>query len=506
MDVSRNGGDIAFRTPFSPQQDLVQILSGVEDAAATRNNPVDFRLAGLQRRGHRDIWHVDQVLAYSTDECSPMVVNGEDIGGNHGHPCAVRVESPDHGKDCRDVGSLWQDERGLRWTLLRVESKDRLLMLSENIGPSLYAYDFANAVAGDLSYVENGLHTELISVAEQTGEVQLTPAIRHLQREAVVWQDGRWRPAGGWHENCERAEIREVYEIINPATVAPALRANRPAGGYTAQPSLAVGESMMLHRMTYRIDGDGTILCDFRHELTQPVHMPWYLGIMHQEKCDVFGGGVWRYIPGLKPFTDRGAAYDFSRPYNTTQGPMPRSRSLTPDLWTDPYQPPSRQIDYIRRADGSCGAAFASGFLPLYDGAPDKRRAQITDTGDMVDSRKTYPTFAGGKDQIRHLPRESAEGAMHFPALRGIAYKKYYLPDSADAGVYTVNEGDTTYVYMDFHAPEERAVCRELLPGQCVQLLDSAGISWQQEGTRLTARGRQGYAVFCVSAAKDERG
>lgn len=118
MDASRNGGDVAFRTPFSAEYDLVQVMSGLSPGDPWRNNPVDFRLAGLQRRGHADIWHVDRVLAFSTDECAPFLINGEDIGGNHGHPCAVRACVPGHGCTCRDAGTLWQDDAGMSHILL----------------------------------------------------------------------------------------------------------------------------------------------------------------------------------------------------------------------------------------------------------------------------------------------------------------------------------------------------------------------------------------------------
>ena len=149
MDVSRNGGEIAFRTHFSDEYDLVQVLCGLS-SIPEKNCPVDFRLAALQNKGCRDIWHMDQVLAFSTDECSPMVLNREDIGGNHGHPCGIRVTVPQHGLKVQDVGTLWQDESGFTFTLLRVDSASTLLFLSENIGPSAGAgrsktrYTFTN--------------------------------------------------------------------------------------------------------------------------------------------------------------------------------------------------------------------------------------------------------------------------------------------------------------------------------------------------------------------------
>ena len=242
MDISRNGGEIAFRTAFSDEYDLVLVLHGLS-SIPERNCPVDFRLAALQRKGHPDIWHMDQVLAFSTDECSPMVIHGEDIGGNHGHPCALRVTAPGHGKTVGDVGTLWQDEGGMRFTLLRVENADGLLFLSENTGPSAMEYAFANRIAGALTCAETG---ERLLPQSQQGGVQLTPAIRHIRREAVCLKDGVWQEIGGWVQGADRAEIREEYEIINPATVARAIREGRPEGGYTLQPSLAAGEAMFL--------------------------------------------------------------------------------------------------------------------------------------------------------------------------------------------------------------------------------------------------------------------
>ena len=397
MDVSRNGGDIVFRTPFSPTHDLIQIMCGIAPGDPSRNNPVDFKLAALQRRGNVDIWHADQVLSYATDECPPYVINGEDIGGNHGHTCAVRALAPEHGFSDKHAGSQWLDDSGMHWTLMRVENADSLLFLSDNTGKSLYEYDFADHIEGCLRMQD---HT--LPIAHQQGHVQLTPAIRHLQRDAVCMVNGQWQPVTGEVIPCECAEIREVYEVLNPATIAAALRGEAPA------------QAMLLHRMTYRIQPDGTILCDFDHRLLQPVRLTHYLGVMHQEKCDVFGGGVWRTIPGLKPFEDSGHWFDFSVPYCITGRAMPNWRTLTPDLWADPLCPPDRQYDAFLRPDGSCAAVFASGFLPQYDGEPSRRAHNMTDAGDMVPSCKTYPTFAGGR-----------AGRILLSSLRGVAYRKY---------------------------------------------------------------------------------
>lgn len=501
LDVSRSGGDVAFRTAFSAEYDLVQIMRGLTSTPYA-NHPVDFRAAGLQRKGHPDIWHMDQVLAFSTDECSPMVINGEDIGGNHGHPCAIRAFVPGHGMDMRDVGSLWADESGVRFTLLRVDSADSLLLLSENIGTSVTAYHFADHVTGALRYVANGCHTADIRPQRQQGCVQLTPAIRHVRREAVCLKDGEWREIGGYTADCTCAEIREEYEIVNPATVAESIRRARPPMGYASQPSLAAGESMFRHRMIYRIGADGTILCDFDHQLLQTVHMPLYLGIMHQEKCDVYGGGVWRYIPKLRPFADQGRTLDFSRPYRTTADTMPRNRRLTPDLWTDLHSPPDRQVDFLRRGDGTSAVAFASGFLPIHDGAPERRAANIGEAATLVSSCKTYPTFAGSGTNLRHPHRESTDGAMSFPHLRGVAYKKYFLPGQEGTSLYTIPHGADTYVYMDFFAEETQCLRLDKPCTQHAEMLESTA-QWAVEADGIHAEGDRGYAVFRLTDAQE---
>ena len=107
---------------------------------------------------------------------------------------------------------------------------------------------------------------------------------------------------------------------------------------------------------------------------------------------------------------------------------MPDELPLTPDKWGVPASSPDRQLDFFCRPDVRPVVALATGFLPVYDGAPEKRASAITDAGMLVSSCKTYPTFAGGADNIRHPHLESAEGTMNFSSLRGVAYRIYLSP------------------------------------------------------------------------------
>lgn len=516
MDISLNGAEAVFRTPFSPEYDLLQIFHGLADGPLNMNGPVDFRAAGLQRKGSYDIWHMDKVLALSTDEASPMVINDDDIGCNHSQPCGVAIDSPGHGKSCADIGSLWRDGSGLTWTLLRIENPDRLLFLSENIGPSKEEYAFADQMQGNLTYLSDGLHTAPITVAGQKNKIQMHRAIRSIHRELFYYKDGQRQRVTGDHTGCDRAEIHEEYEIINPATVAEALRANRPAGGYTAPQDLATGEPMMLYRMTYHILADGTVLCDFDHQLLQNVRLLWYLGIMYQEKCDLYDRGIWRYIPKILPFTHKGSTYDFSQPYNTSAGPFPSRYPITPEHWALPGSPPDRQIDFIRGPggsafdEGSCVAAFTGGFLPCYDGAPERRRNNITDAVDLAGSRKTYPSFVGGRiNTYRSASPERADGKppLLFSSIRGVAYKKYFPASSAPqdgSSLYTVEYDGSLYLYMDFFGGKQLTQRYSLPAGSQAELLEAgSGIRWEVGPDSISASGEKGYAVFRIALPAD---
>ena len=220
--------------------------------------------------------------------------------------------------------------------------------------------------------------------------------------------------------------------------------------------------------------------------------MPYYLGIMHQLKCDLYGGGVRRFIPKLQPFTAKGKTVDFSIPFLTTQDTLPDYVPLTPDLWTNPTSPPDRQLDFICRKDGTLAIGFASGFLPVDDGEPARRAANITDAATIVSSCKTYPTFAGGLINLR-------QGHQHFPRLKGVAYKKYFLPCAQKASLYIIPHGKTAYVFMDFFSNHPHKLCCPNAPAHHAQLLE-ATVAWQQDADVLTAEGASGYAVFRVTS------
>ena len=491
MDAAKSGADLVVRTAFSERYDLVQIMRGLEPVPG-QNSPVDFRLAALCDREQTDIWHADRVLAFSTDECPPLVINGEDIGGNHGQPCLIRVTAPEHKLSAKDAGSFWKDESGLGFTLIKTESRDTLLFMSDNIGSSETDYLFADRITGCLTPADVGAD-KIVSRRQESG-IQLTPAIRHTERRALCSKDGETTEIINEVRGCGQVEIREAYEIINPATVAEALRSAKSRGDAAEQPN--AGKALARMRLVYRFHDDSTVMIEFDAEALGGARIDCFLGVMHQLKCDAFGGGVSRYIPGLKPLTQGGKIYDFSRPYATRRDTMPERLLLTSDTWLNADVPPDRQIDFLSDENGRRVVGFASGFLPVFDGEPSYRSKHITEAGTLVKSCKSYPTFLGGELNARRA-REGKGDAFGFSRIRGAAYRKYFTPAFDDALMYTIPCSDGEYVYMDYFAGVSRWLGFKLKRGQTVQMLYS-DLPCVTENGRVFAEGSTGSVCLRV--------
>lgn len=469
-------GFALIRTRFSEKYDLIQKFRGLDNESIRYNKNVDFMESGLMQRDKWDYWHSDIPLAINSDEGVPAFVNGSFIGGGHGHHGAVLVYAPKHGKTVADVGSLWKDDKQNVFTLLRAENEDYLLFIFDNVGKNENDYSFILQIENKLVCVEKAVHNEDIYPQEQRVD-DMRRAIRHKERRAVAFIDGKERSIIGGID-CDYAEIREEYEIINPATVAEALRKARPAGGYVEQPDLAnYGKPMLSCKITYRIENDGTIFTLFDYKKLMNVHFQRFMGIMYQEKLDVYGGGIWRYFPKAQPFSTPEGTFNFSNPTPIVGHPFPKHMSLTREYWKDNGSPCERAVDYFRDKAGHDRLAFASGFLPLYDGAPEIRNKQVSNVIQLKFTRKHYPTFADGD----------------LTNVRGIGYKKYFTPLTDGASYYKVTFEGKIYLYVDFFQDQTLNIP---ITKNVTLFEKSDGIAYCLKNGELTVFGEHGYAVF----------
>ena len=475
MQVSMSKRAVLFRTYYNEEYDMIQKYCGIAEGNFEVNNTVDCIEAGLIIRDKWDFWHSDIPLAISNDEAPAMTVNKTHIGANHGFFGAVGLYIPGHDKTLTDVGSLWKDEEGTLWTLITAK-EDVVTLISENIGESEAKYEFKMQVAGGLSYVGGGVHDSDLGPASEAFRTEMRPVNRHTKRRVVAFKDGKAKIVYG-QEECDYAEIQEEYDVVNPVSMARALHDNRPEGGYTALPQ-AMGDTMIKCKYIYRILTDGGVVVEFSYEKLQDVDFEVIMGAMYQEKLDVFGGGIYRYIPKSLPFETEEGSFDFSNLTDTGyQAAFPREKMLTKAWWADPLSPPDKMVDILRDKDGHDRMGFACGYLPVLDGVPEKRIPHLDTAIHIIRTRKGYPFFMSGD----------------LTCAKGVAYKKYFPIDKDGAYVYTIPYDGKQYIYMDFFKDE---VLEVPVSGAVTLYEKSPEISYEVKNGVLTVQGAKGYAVF----------
>ena len=476
MFISVSNGMALFKTYFDDKYDLIQKFRGVDPFGLLReNSPVDFMESGLMQRDKWDYWHIDKPFALNTDEATPIIVNDCYIGANHGEHSAVLIHAPSHGKTVRDIGPLWQDESGVKFTLVRVNNEDYLTVISENIGESSENYLFVKTVTGTLSEVNDAENTAKIVPSGQN--------IFDLRR-SIRYKNKRIFGIKGENEflvfrefECDVAEIREEYDIINPATVAEDLRRRRPKDGFVAEPDLAMfGEPMISCKLIYRIEKDGTVLVLFDYKRLMNVNFSKVMGVMHQEKIDVYGGGIWRYFPKALPFSCESGTFDFSEP-TSIHGAFPKNFKMLREYWDENGAPNDRAVDYLRDENGNDRLAFATGYLPVFDGERSIRNNLVSFLAHLPSTRKHYPTFADG----------------NLTNVKGVGYKKYFVPQKNRASYYTVDYEGKTYLYVDIFNGNGIDIDLSAEP----TLLDkSKNISYTFKKGVLKVSGEKGFCVF----------
>ncbi|MBQ8588340.1 MAG: hypothetical protein IJ454_03005 [Clostridia bacterium] len=484
MFISKNKDTILFRTPFSEECDLVQKFSGIEEFPTPFNHAVNFTEAGLVFRRKWDTWHIDIPFAISNDEAPPVIINGIWLGANHEFPGAVTLDIPSHGKTAADIGSMWRDTEGTEWVLISAP-EDMLTFISENIGESDASYAFKDYIATPLTYMANGANTDDIHAEAESRRGSLKPIIRHTKRRVTALRNGTEIAANRAME-CDSARIYEEYEIVNPVSMAEHICSNRPKGGYTSEIHSAVGEAMAKVSRIYHIEGDGTILCEFRINKLMDIELTRCMGAMFQEKLDAYGGGIYRYIPKLKPIDTPQGVFDFSVPVDISMDNYVKDTHATSEYWESPCNPPDRIVDFFYDREGAARLGFACGYLPLYDGVPGLRGGKLKSALHLIRTRKGYPFFMDGAD---------------ISVAHGMAYRKYFQVSRDGTSVYTIPCDGKTYLYIDLLKNDNLFVP---VQGEVTLLEKSDGVAYKLENDGISISGDKGYAVFLAKILKKE--
>ncbi len=309
----------------------------------------------------------------------------------------------------------------------------------------------------------------------------------------------------GFKINGSRVILEETYDVIDPTLIGESMRANRPDGGYTSMADISIGDPIMKYKQTITIYEDGDVIIDLDHELLKKVYSFSYYGYQYYKRADAFGGGLYRYMPGLTKYTSGSKEYDFSAPVlmpvsnvnNASSDLIPGSFIATSSYWANDIVP-DRVIEYYKDTDGEYKMAFASGFVPIYDAAPNVRGENVKQTLYMLDrtGHKVYPMLAEG-DKYKEAGSK----------IRGVAFRHYDALDQSTKKVtaYDVEYKDDVYYYVDFLEDEENFTLdldAKTVTGDYELVYKTDDVTYSIEGNKLIVSGKQsGY--ICIKGKRN---
>ena len=459
------------------------IYTNCEIGDLSSNCPIEFSETGLINATSNDDYSNDIIFATCTDESTACMVNDTIVGGNHGMPCAINIICKNHNKTYKDIGAIYIDENSVPFVLVKVLNGDRLVFVHKNEDERAYSCDYVKKITGTLTYIKNGNDTKSITPLVQACGF-LCRSNRYLNKQITAYKNGKEILFIGSAKDCDLVKINEEYLVINPVSCVNELVEKRPKDGYTHHVDIAdFGKPMIESKVNYLVNNDGTIVIEFNYKKLSDCFWRTQMGLMCQTKRDVYGGGVYRYIPKTKPLITYDGVFDLTKPspiYPLTEKLLPKRLDLTKEFWQDKNSPPDRVVEYIRDENGNDKLCFACGYLPIYDCEKSVRLKYAKSAFTVVDSRKIYPI---AKD-------------TDFDSVKGVGYKKYFEPTENGISIYSVNYQNKNYIYADFF---KKGKCEYQIKGKITLYEKSDDILYQIKDGKLVVESlKEGslYATF----------
>lgn len=377
------------------------------------------------------------LMAYS-DNAAPTNINGTFIGANHGCSDALLITSVGHGKTDVDVGSEWLNGI-VKFYIIRIVDNDHLWILSENLGtPEIWK--FRNWLSGYiLSHSANATHTSSITFSTFC-QVQMTPAIKN--RTIKMYLDGiiEIPNTSGITYYCNYFDIRENYNIINPASVIDYLVDNV---GSEPAPLLSNGNTCVQQNIIYRTQWNGNMLIFNDWTTIQEVDLG-YMGFGQQDALYTVMTPLvkqYLYIPKTLPISDGTTTYDFTSIADFTSNPV-NPLNFTQEYWENILSPPDRMISFLAHTDGTRQTAFHFGYIQD-KGMAKYRVDNVTNAWSFFTTRKSYPH--GIDDKIGNI--------LSGKTYQGIVFKNIYDVTQNPTNRISFNiveVGNNVYLYLDY--------------------------------------------------------
>ena len=490
LRVVKHGKYVFVRSAFSTQHDLV-----VKIGKGT-NRQINFSHVRLV---HPTAAMSEKALSTGTrihnngDDSTPWNINGTYIGANHGCSDARVVTAANHGLTAAGLGTLWADEAGAKFCLLKIADKDHLWFLPPSTGKG-DTWRFNRKYTGATLKNEAGrtlTHTELRMV-------QLTPASRIKTQQYLI--DGKAPLVDGEPISCDFFDIVEEYDIINPASIVQDfLDHPGEARSFTADHLAGV----IRNHITYRFHPNGANVVHTKSTALQEFRIG-YMGFIQSAKLYTGKYDTHEYyIPKTLPFTQDDTAYDFRAIQDYRPGPKsPLLFRESRKNIEDPRNLPERFIQFLGRKDGDKTVrevGYALGYS-LINGItqPAVRANNAASSLMLYTSTKTYPTAVDSK-MGPIIP-----AGTEFDC---VAYRHYFRPAAQPNAtcLYWHKEGDDTVVYADYHKAVDRDVLKlpAELAGKKISVVEKTRSltlhtteTVPASGVVVSVKGDYGYVVF----------
>ena len=391
---------------------------------------------------------VDDLTLWKTslDDSCPVKINGTYIGANHGYYCCDQVTVPAHDKTEKDIGSVWTDDKGQTYCLVKIPDEDTLCFVKfDEESMETGRFDFGRPEAV-LLHKSGALHQEPVQFAERV-DAQLYQSFNHY--EIKLFTDRQERSV---HEDflqiCDTVTVETAYDIIYVPAMLRYLMEHVGHNTNASQCSDEIAESYlrMYVRHVFCENGSVATYCGF--DINRDIDVQ-YFGLVQSMRT---AENPIAYIPDT--------VYEQLTPQDGTQ-----IFWLSRDTWKSDEKAPYR---YYQFKDSTCKDGMALVFDRNYGwGSNEVRLSKLDYAGMYYRTRKQYPAFISGG---------SMKAGTHFEGFAARMPLNQYDPDLTALCWYYI--GEDIVLMLDTHKAVNKDIALPAcMRGRNMEILDCSNVT-----------------------------
>ena len=311
----------------------------------------------------------------SLDDCCPVKINNTYIGANHGYTCCDQVTAISHDKTEQDIGSVWVDNDGKTYCLVKIPDENTLCFVKFDDASMATGYMDYGKPEGMLLHRSSALHTEPVEFSERA-DAQLYQSFNHYRIKLLVGTQ-EMSIHKDFCQTCDTVTVETAYDIIYVPAMLHYLMANVGSNTNASQCSDEITESYLRVYTKYVFCENGSVSTYCAFDIHKDIDVQ-YFGLVQSMKT---AENPYAYIPDT--------VYDTLTPQDNTQ-----IFWFYRDTWNSLQKAPYR---YYQFKDATCTEGMALVFDREYGwGSNEMRLSRLDYAGMYYRTRKQYPAFISG--------------------------------------------------------------------------------------------------------------